>query len=126
VRAVVTASLVASLLVGAIIVASAGAAGSGAGAVDCPTGTLTYPTNPRGAILAAKTYSFGDGGRVTTVSRGDGSLYAASARKACGEKVLKDSVYVQVHPIGVRCSACDAHLYLVKSKSTAWKVWISY
>lgn len=81
--------LVASPLVGANLVASAGAAGSGAGGVECPSSAvLLFPANLREAIPATKTYSFGRRGRV---SRGDGSIYAVPARKACGGVVLKDS-----------------------------------
>ncbi|OJU84287.1 MAG: hypothetical protein BGO11_02160 [Solirubrobacterales bacterium 70-9] len=127
VRVFLITSLVASLSLGAFFAGPVGAAGSEAGAVECPDGaTLGYPANPRGAIPAAKAYSFGEKGRVTVVGRGIGSTYAAAVRRACGQTVLKDSAYVQVHPIGVRCSACDAHLYLVRPKGAAWKVWISY
>jgi len=99
---------------------------SHAAGVSCPEASaIERPPHPRGAVPAAKAV-LGGPGRVTEVTRGPGSTYAGSARRACGATVLRDSVYVVVHPVGKTCAACDLHSYVVKFKSGEWKVWIAY
>jgi hypothetical protein len=95
-------------------------------AVSCPAAaTLERPVNTRGAIPAAKA-ALGSAGRVLEVKRGPGSTYAAAAKQACGVEVLRDSIYVVVHPVGRTCSACNLHAYVVKLREEAWKVWIAF
>ena len=102
----------------------AGPAPSNAAGVTCPeVSAVERPPYPRGAVPAAKA-ALGGPGHVTEVARGP--TYAASARRACGTTVLRDSVYVVVHPAGQTCAACDLHSYVVKFKSGGWKVWIAY
>jgi hypothetical protein len=92
----------------------------------CPDASaIERPPYPRGAVPAAKA-ALGGPGRVTEVRRGPGSTYAASAKRVCGATVLRDSVYVVVHPVGQTCAACDLHSYVVRFKSGGWKVWIAY
>lgn len=99
---------------------------SHAATVSCPEASaIERPPNLRGAIPAAKA-ALGGPGRVTEVARGPGSTYAASVRRACGTTVLRDSVYVVVHPAGQTCAACDLHSYVVSFRSGEWKVWIAY
>ena len=94
--------------------------------ISCPEApTLERPKNPRGAIPAAKE-ALGVKGRVLEVKRGPHSTYAASVRRACGVRVLRDSVYVVVHPVGMVCSACNLHAYVVKLREGPWKVWTAY
>ena len=93
---------------------------------SCPaTAALERPVNPRGAIPTAKA-ALGSKGRVLEVRRGPGSTYAGPATRACGVRVLRDSVYVVVHPIGITCSACNLHAYVVKFRAGGWKVWTAY
>lgn len=99
---------------------------SHAATVSCPEASaIERPSNLRGAIPTAKA-ALGGPGRVTEVAPGPGSTYAASARRACGTIVLRDSVYVVVHPVGQTCAACDLHSYVVRFRSGEWKVWIAY
>jgi hypothetical protein len=86
---------------------------------------LERPADPHGAIPTAKA-ALGAKGRVLEVRRGPGSTYAASAKRACGVEVLRDSVYVVVHPIGITCAACNLHAYVVKFREGEWKVWTTY
>jgi hypothetical protein len=95
-------------------------------AESCPDVTaLERPADPHGAIPAAKA-ALGTRGSVLEVGRGPGSTYAASVKRACGVDVLRDSAYVVVHPIGMTCSACNLHAYVVKFREGEWKVWIAY
>jgi hypothetical protein len=97
-----------------------------AGQDSCPDATaIEYPANPKGAIPAVKE-ALETRGRVLEVGRGPGSTYAASVKRACGVDVLRDSAYVVVHPIGMTCSACNLHAYVVKFREGEWKVWIAY
>ena len=97
-----------------------------AGQESCPDIlALEYPANPRGAIPAVKE-ALATRGRVLEVRRGPGSTYSASAKRACGIRILRDSVYVVVHPIGITCSACNLHAYVVKFREGGWKVWTAY
>ena len=85
-----------------------------AGQASCPDpSALEKPLNPRSAIPAAKE-ALGTRGRVLEVGRGPGSTYAATVKRDCGVEVLRDSAYVVVHPIGITCSACNLHAYVVK------------
>jgi hypothetical protein len=112
---------------GAVALSASPAASTAAAAGSCPNSDqLIKPKNPRGAIPAAKSYSYGSKGQVTTVKRGPHSLYAASARQQCGADVLQKSIYVVVHPTGEKCAACDAHVYVVKFRGGPWRVWTSY
>jgi hypothetical protein len=93
---------------------------------SCPdAAALERPADPHGAIPSAKA-ALGAKGRVLEVRRGPGSTYAASAKRACGAEVLRDSAYVVVHPRGVTCSACNLHAYVVKFREGDWKVWTAY
>lgn len=74
-------------------------------------GKVANPANPRGAI---------------PVAREALGAYATSAKRSCGVEVLHDSVYVVVHPIGMTCSACNIHAYVVKFREGGWKVWTAY
>lgn len=93
---------------------------------SCPeASSLVRPQNPRGAIPAAKE-ALGVEGRVLEVKRGPRSTYAAAAKRACGVEVLRDSIYVVVHPVGMVCAACNLHAYVVKYSEGLWKVWTAY
>lgn len=95
-------------------------------ASSCPEASaLLRPEHLRGAIPAAKE-ALGSPGRVLEVKRGPRSTYAAPAKRLCGVAVLRDSVYVVVHPIGMTCSACNLHAYVVKYDEGPWKVWTAY
>lgn len=92
----------------------------------CPDpSALIRPKNPRGAIPAAKD-ALGVPGRVIEVKRGPHSTYAAAAKRECGVEVLRKSIYVNVHPIGYQCSACNLHAYVVKFRGGPWEVWTAY
>jgi hypothetical protein len=92
----------------------------------CPSASgLERPANIRGAIPAAKD-ALGSKGRVLEVKRGPGSTYAAAVKRACGVEILRNSVYVVVHPVGAVCSACNLHAYVVKFREGPWKVWTAY
>lgn len=92
----------------------------------CPDASaLEYPANPRGAIPKAKE-ALGTKGHVLELERGPGSTYAAAVKRACGVEVLRDSIYVVVHPVGVICSACNLHAYAVKFREGAWQVWTAH
>jgi hypothetical protein len=94
---------------------------------SCPNvAALVRPANPRGAIQAAKAASYGHSGRVLGVKRGPRSVYAPSARRLCGQAVLQKSVYVEVHPAGMVCAACNFHGFLVKYRRGPWKVWTTF
>jgi hypothetical protein len=111
-----------------LVVAAVGSSGAAASAsTKCPLpSALLRPSNPRGAIQAAKAYSYGHASFVLDVQRGPDSPYASSAGDLCGSAVLGKSVYVEVHPAGTRCAACNFHGYLVKYKHGPWKVWVKY
>lgn len=95
-------------------------------AESCPDATaLERPANPRGAIPATKA-ALGSDGRVFEVRRSPGSTYAGAAMRSCGAEVLRDSVYLVVHPIGMTCSACNLHAYVVKFRKGVWKVWTAF
>lgn len=94
--------------------------------ISCPQASaLERPSQPRGAIPAAKE-ALGSKGRVLEVKRGPRSTYAAVAKRECGSEVLRDSIYVVVHPVGMTCSACNLHAYVVKFRDGPWKVWTAY
>jgi hypothetical protein len=122
-------TLVASALGVGVLVLSLwrpGPAMARVGQKSCPhASALEYPTRPRGAIPAAKS-ALGSTGRVLQVRSGPGSTYAAAAKRLCGARVLRDSVYVIVHPTGITCSACDLHAYVVKFREGEWRVWTAY
>ena len=52
--------------------------------------------------------------------------YAPSARRVCGAAVVKLSVYVDVHPHGQVCSACDVHAFVVRYRAGRYRVWEAY
>lgn len=123
-----TAGLAIWLGVVAVVLVSSHAAPALARASSslCPeVSALHRPGHPRGAIPAAKA-ALGGRGRVLEVRRGPGSTYAAAAKRECGAEVLRDSVYVVVHPVGMTCAACDLHAYVVKPREGPWKVWTAY
>ena len=114
-----------SALLGASLLVS-GPAAADAGQESYPSpSALEFPPHSRGAVPTAKA-ALGTKGRVLEVRRGPGSTYAAAARRSCGPQVLRDSVYVVVHPVGVTCSACDLHAYVVKFEVGGWKIWTVY
>ena len=101
-------------------------ASSSAVAEPCPDPeALVRPANPRGAIPAAKD-ALGLPGRVLEVKRGPRSTYASIVKRDCGVEVLRKSIYVVVHPIGYRCSACNLHAYVVKYREGPWEVFRGY
>lgn len=93
----------------------------------CPSpSVLERPQNLRGAIRPAK-QALGEPSRVLELKRGPRSPYAVQARSACGGvAVLRKSVYVDVHPVGMRCAACDLHAFVVKYRNGPWKIWTAY
>ena len=93
---------------------------------SCPEPSkLVWIKKPRGAIPAAKK-ALGAPGRVLEVRRGKRSPYAPPARRECGGAVVGKSVYVVLHPIGQRCSACNLHAFVVRYRSGRWRVWTGY
>lgn len=85
----------------------------GQASAACPDpAAIERPPNPRGAIPAAKEL-VGSETRVLEVKRGPRSTYAALANHDCGVKVLRKSVYVNLHPVGVKCVSCNSQLYVV-------------
>ncbi len=50
----------------------------------------------------------------------------SQAKGQCGTEVVRKSVYVQVHPIGMRCAACDLHAFLVHFRNGPWKIWTAF
>jgi hypothetical protein len=118
--------LLALALAAALLSANPSPALARESASPCPeVSALQRPERPRGAVPAAKTALGGDG-RVLEVRRGPGSTYAAAVKRECGPQVLRDSVYVVVHPVGMTCAACDLHAYVVKLRDGPWKVWTAY
>ncbi len=92
----------------------------------CPgSSDLERPANPRGAIPTAKEV-VGTRTRVLEVKRGPRSTYAELAKRDCGVEVLRKSIYVNLHPIGVKCVSCNSQLFLVKYRDGPWEVWGSY
>ncbi|MBS1879925.1 MAG: hypothetical protein JST31_10450 [Actinobacteria bacterium] len=128
-RSVLAVVTVACLALAASVAGAAAApapAPSPAASPRCPNpGELLLPSNPRGAIPAAKA-ALGSPGRVLEVRRGPGSTYAAAVKRVCGAAVLRKSVYVNVHPLGMRCSACNLHAYVVQYDNRRWEVWTAY
>lgn len=114
-------------LVASVALLAEGAAAPSAGAAQtCPDpAELERPSNPRGAIPAAKE-ALGIPGRVLEVKRGPRSDYASIVKRDCGIEVLRKSIYVVVHPKGYRCSACNLHAYVVKFRSGPWEVFAGY
>lgn len=91
---------------------------------SCPVASeLERVANPRSAIPAAKTATSGNNTRALEVKRGPQSDYAASARRLCGVEVLRKSVYVRLHPIGVRCASCDSRVFMIKYREGSWELW---
>jgi hypothetical protein len=128
-RRTLALTIAVSAVSAAIVAASVWRPASAMAVVDqelCPdVSALEYPANTRGAIPAAKE-ALGTRGRVLEVGRVPGSTYATAVKRACGVEVLRDSVYVVVHPVGMTCSACNLHAYLVKFREGEWKVWTAY
>jgi hypothetical protein len=60
---------------------------------------------------------------VTYVVRGPRGALAGAAARACGQAVVRKSVFVRLHPHGQTCSACDLRSYLVRYRSGRWRVW---
>lgn len=108
-----------------VVPASASATPTADGVRCPPVPELVRPTHPRGAIPAAKR-ALGSPGRVLEVRRGPHSTYAGPVRRACGTPTLRLSIYVEVHPIGLRCSACNLHAYVVEYETGRWEVWTAY
>jgi hypothetical protein len=65
-------------------------------------------------------------GKVRLIERGDESFYAPPARRACGAPVVTLSVFVQVHPRGQTCSACDVRAFVVRYRRGPYRVWEGY
>lgn len=119
-------SLVLMLLVALVALVAAGSSSARTIGGGCPrVGKLTWIKHPRGAIPAAKE-AYGSPTRVLEVKRGSRSGYAPSARAECGRAVVRKSVYVVVHPIGIRCAACNLHAFVVHYRSGQWRVWEGY
>ena len=90
----------------------------------CPIASeLERVANPRAAIPAAKAATSGRNTRVIEVKRGSRSTYAASAKRLCGIKVLRKSIYVRLHPVGTRCASCDSRVFMIKYREGPWKLW---
>jgi hypothetical protein len=109
-------------------ISAAGTAGaqSRSRADSCPEPSkLVWIQRPRVAIPAAKK-ALRARGRVLQVRRGKRSPYAPQARRKCGAAVVRKSVYVVVHPIGRRCSACNLHAFVVRYRSGRRVVWTAY
>ena len=51
-----------------------------------------------------------------------GDLGFQRYRAACGSHIVQSTWYVELHPPGTPCSACNAHLYAVKYRRTGWRV----
>ncbi|MBS1676439.1 MAG: hypothetical protein JST08_03550 [Actinobacteria bacterium] len=126
-RLLVLPATCAAAAIAAVLTAGASSAPAAAEKeIRCPApSTLVRPADPRGAIPAAKD-ALGSPGRVLEVRRGPHSTYAGPVRRACGQEVLDLSIYVNVHPIGMRCSACNLHAYVVRHRTGRWEVWTAY
>jgi hypothetical protein len=90
---------------------------------------VLYPHRPfRGTIRAAKRASYRHG-KVLKVTRGLRAprAYRLQAKGECGRSVVGKSVYVQVHPRGESCTACDFHSFVVHHRtSRRWEVWTAF
>jgi hypothetical protein len=110
----------------ALALIAVGAASAASQSTTCPQAwQLERPARLRGAIPAAKRVTGGKV-RVLELKRGPRSTYAASARRLCGSSVLRKSVYVRLHPVGMRCASCDSRLYMVKNRESGWELWTSF
>src|SRR3954454_21282658 len=93
----------------------------------CPQPSkLSYPHHLHRAVPAAK-HAYGTRSRLVQLKRGKKSVYAGSARHECGGRVVRKSVYVELHPRGTGpCSACNFHGFVVHHRGARWQVWINY
>lgn len=54
------------------------------------------------------------------------ATYGDIAVEQCGEEVVRLSIYVRIHPRGMRCNACDVRAFVVHYKKGRWKVWTGF
>jgi dihydrodipicolinate synthase/N-acetylneuraminate lyase len=132
-RRVLTANLSRGFLVltGSLALLAVSLAGGGsvrAASASCPRSSkLVRPTKIHDAVPAARAFArLGERTRVRVLEHGPRSVYAAAAKRVCGRKVLRLSVYVQLHPRGVACQACDLRAFLVHLERGPWRVWTTY
>ena len=96
---------------------------------SCPVpALLAQPVPLTGAMAAARRASgYGSRSVIRAAHRaGRRSPNAADAIRLCGVRVLFLSAFVQVHPAGIRCVACDLRAYVVHYRSGYWRVWTGY
>lgn len=102
----------------------------GRAARPCPrVSKLVYPANPTAAFPAAKKAAgYGSNAEIKLVRRGDRAPapYATMAKRQCGSPTRHRSIYVQVHPRGQTCAACDLRAFLVKYRHGGWSVWTAF
>lgn len=116
----------------AIVLAAANSLAANGPTIDgkpCPTASqLSRIARLREAVPAVKriVHLAGRRGVVRKLTRGNQSEYAPSARRVCGAAVVKLSVYVDVHPHGQVCSACDVHAFVVRYRAGRYRVWEAY
>jgi hypothetical protein len=94
---------------------------------ECPDASdLERVANPRAAIPAAKAATPGKNERALEATRGPRSSYAAAAKQLCGVEVLRKSLYVRLHPVGIRCASCDIRVFMIKYRSGPWEIWTTF
>jgi hypothetical protein len=122
------------LFVGGGIIVSDGAQTNAAGGLGidgrpCPVASqLRHIAHLHQAVPAAKRFAHltGRRGVIRELTHGNRSDYAPTARRVCGAEVVKLSVYVDVHPRGQICSACDLHAFVVRNQAGHYRVWEAY
>jgi hypothetical protein len=95
----------------------------------CPRASqLAYIHNVKDAVPAAESADHLAPNRalIRELKRGDRSIYAEPAARACGRAVVHLSVYVQVHRRGINCRACDLHAFVVRYRTGRYRVWEAY
>jgi hypothetical protein len=111
-----------------LVVAACLAAGWGklatVGRKPCPNAASLQPiAHPADAVPAARAATQMQKADVLSAGRGAGSFYADSAARVCGKAVVNASAYIVLHPHGMRCSACNVHVYVVRSGG-AYRAWL--
>jgi hypothetical protein len=91
----------------------------------CPNASALLPiAHPADAVPAARLASGMRNADVLSAGPGAGSFFAASAARVCSKAVVNASAYIVLHPHGMRCAACNVHVYVVRTSSTKYRAWL--
>ena len=136
-RSAPLASLVGCVLCAALSIYALAASGASARAAaanvqadraHCPQAAKLLAGDRAGAISAGRRFVHDTQRRFQLIKAHrarQGDLGFARYSAACRPPAVARTWYVELHPPGPPCSACNAHLYVVKSRRTGWRV-LSY